>query len=65
MVAFILGPGNGADISSAPTLLDNMPAPSRLLADKSYGANSLRARPAETKTDTVIPSKRSRKTPIP
>jgi transposase len=65
MVAFILGPGNGADISSAPALLDLMPAPARLLADKGYDANSLRARLAATKTEAVIPSTRSRKIPIP
>lgn len=65
MAAFILGPGNGADISSAPALLDRMPAPARLLADKGYDANSLRARLAATKTEAVIPSTRARKTPIP
>ena len=64
-MAFIRGPGNGADISSAPALLDRMPAPSRLLADKGYDANSLRARLAATQTEAVIPSTRSRKTPIP
>ena len=65
MVAFVLGPGNGADITSAPTLLDKMPAPARLLADKGYDAGSLRARLAATKTEAVIPSTRSRKRPIP
>ena len=64
-VAFILGPGNGADISAAPALLDKMPAPARLLADKGYDANSLRARLAASKTEAVIPSTRSRKIPIP
>jgi transposase len=38
---------------------------SRLLADKGYDANSLRDRLAETKTEAVIPSTRSRKAPIP
>ena len=64
-VAFILGPGNGADISAAPALLDKMPPPTRLLADKGYDANSLRERLAASKTKAVIPSTRSRKTPIP
>ena len=64
MVAFIFSPGNGADISAAPALLDRMPAPVRLLADKGYDAGSLRARLATTKTETVIPSTRSRKVPI-
>lgn len=64
-MAFTLGPGNGADISAAPALLDKVPAPARLLADKGYDAGSLRRRLAETKTEAVIPSTRSRKTPIP
>jgi len=64
-VAFTLSPGNHADISEAPALLDKCPAPSRLLADKGYDANSLRDRLAETKTEAVIPSTRSREAPIP
>lgn len=64
-MAFLLSPGNCADISAAPALLDKMPAPSRLLADKGYDANSLRQRLATTKTEAVIPSTRSRKIPIP
>ena len=42
-----------------------MPPPTRLLADKGYDANSLRERLAASKTEAVIPSTRSRKTPIP
>jgi putative transposase len=64
-VAFTLSPGNHADISEAPELLDKCPAPARLLADKGYDANSLRERLATSKTEAVIPSSRSRKTPIP
>ena len=64
-MAFTLSPGNHADISEAPALLDKCPAPSRLLADKGYDANSLRDRLAQTKTEAVIPSTRSRKAPIP
>lgn len=64
-MAFILGPGNGADISAAPALLDKMPPPARLLADKGYDASSLRTRLAASATEAVIPSTRSRKTPIP
>lgn len=63
-VAFTLSPGNHADISEAPELLDKCPASSRLLADKGYDAGSLRDRPAATETEAVIPSTRSRKTPI-
>ncbi|MHA6690438.1 IS5 family transposase [Devosia sp. A449] len=64
-VAFLLGPGNDADISAAPALLDKVPPPTRLLADKGYDANSLRARLAASATEAVIPSTRSRKRPIP
>ena len=64
-VAFVLSPGNSADISAAPKLLSLLPPPKRLLADKGYDANSLRSRLAETATEAVIPSTRSRKTPIP
>lgn len=64
-MAFTLSTGNNADISEAQALLDKRPPPSRLLADKGYDANSLRDRLAETKTEAVIPSTRSRKTPIP
>ena len=65
MVVFTLSPGNHADISEAPALLDKHTAPTRLLADKGYDANSLRDRLAATETEAVIPSTRSRKTPIP
>lgn len=64
-MAFTLSPGNHADISEAPMLLDKYPAPVRLLADKGYDANSLRARLASTETEAVIPSTKSRKAPIP
>jgi putative transposase len=64
-VAFTLSPGNHADISEAPALLDKCPAPNRLLADKGYDANSLRDRLTASETEAVIPSTRSRKTPIP
>lgn len=64
-MAFTLSPGNLADISEAPALLDKCPAPARLLADKGYDAGSLRHRLAATKTEAVIPSTRARKVPIP
>ena len=64
-MAFLLTPGNNADISAAPALLDRMPAPSRLLADRGYDANSLRKRLRACTTEAVIPSTRSRKTAIP
>lgn len=64
-MAFALCPGNHADISQAPALLDKSPAPARLPADKGDDANSLRDRLAATDTKAVIPSTRSRKVPIP
>lgn len=64
-VAVLLSPGNCADISAAPALLDKMPAPRRLLADKGHDGNSLRARLAATRTEAVIPSTRSRRRTIP
>ena len=64
-MAFTLSPGNEADISAAPALLDKCPAPRRLLADKGYDANSLRRRLAQGGTEAVIPSTRSRKAAIP
>ena len=56
---------NWADISVAPALLDKLSAPTRLLADRGYDANSLRARLTASKTEAVIPSTRFRKVPIP
>lgn len=64
-MAITLSPGNHADITEAPALLDKCPPPARLLADKGCDANSLRDRLAATETEAVIPSTRSRKTPIP
>lgn len=64
-MAFSVSPGNHADITEALALLDKCPPPTRLLADKGYDANSLRDRLAQSKTEAVIPSTRSRKTPIP
>ena len=65
IAAFSLTPGNVADISAAPALLATMPAPRRLLGDRGYDANSLRAVLARAGTEAVIPSTRSRKRPIP
>jgi len=42
-----------------------MPAPRRLLGERGYDANSLRAALARAGTGAVIPSTRSRKRPIP
>ena len=65
VVAFLLTPGNIADISAAPGLLAAMPPPRRLLADKGYDANSLRNALGAQGTEAVIPSTASRKRAIP
>lgn len=64
-IAFILTPGNVADISVAATLLDGIAPPRRLLADKAYDADHLR-QPLEAQgTEVVIPSNRTRRRPYP
>lgn len=64
-LAFVLTPGNGADISVAATLLDGIAPPRRLLADKAYDANHLR-QPLEAQgTEVVIPSNATRRKPYP
>ena len=77
--AFIRGPGNGGDISSAPALSGPVarfgaafgPFSGHCCAipcqamDKGYDANSLPKRLAASNTEAVIPSTKSRKRPIP
>ncbi|MEM8571540.1 MAG: IS5 family transposase [Pseudomonadota bacterium] len=65
VIAFLLTPGNVADISAAPALLAAIPAPKRLIADRGYDANSLRRTLATIQAEAVIPSTRSRRCPIP
>jgi transposase len=64
-VAFTLTPGNIADISVAKDLLDTVPAPKRLLADKAYDADSLRNWLKARRVQAVIPSNATRRTPYP
>jgi transposase len=42
-IAFVLTPGNVADITVASTLLDDIAPPCRLLADKAYEADPFRS----------------------
>lgn len=64
-VAFVLTPGNVADISVAAQLLEGIAPPRRLLADKAYDADHLR-RPLEAQgTEVVIPSNATRRKPYP
>jgi transposase len=62
----LLTPGNVNDIAMAPALVTELGrAIRRLLGDKGYDANSLRALLAERGTSAVIPSTATRKVPIP
>jgi transposase len=62
-VAFLITPGNVADISAAPMLLAKVPAPRRLIADKAYDARSLREWLAARGAKAVIPPNPTRKHP--
>jgi len=54
-LAFVLTPGNVADISAAAHLLQGIAAPRRVLVDKAYDADHLR-QPLEAQgTEVVIP----------
>ena len=64
-IAFILTPGNVADISAAAALLDDIVPPHRLLGDKAYDADHLRQRLERQGTEVVIPSTASRRRPYP
>lgn len=64
-VAFVLTPGNVADITMAIPLLQAVARPKRLLADKAYDADSLRKWLKRNKVKAVIPSTASRRKPYP
>jgi len=64
-VAFTLTPGNIADISVAKDLIETVPTPQRLLADKAYDADSLRNWLKARRVQAVIPSNATRRTPYP
>jgi transposase len=60
-VAFVLTPGNVADITVATTLLDDIAPPRRLLADEAYDADHLRQRLEAQGTEVVILSSGARR----
>ncbi|WP_408886837.1 IS5 family transposase [Lichenicola cladoniae] len=64
-IAFVLTPGNIADISVAATLLDDVAPPMRLLADKAYDADHFRKPLEALGTEVVIPSNGTRRHPYP
>jgi len=61
----VLTPGNTGDVTTAPALIEAAGPFSRLLADKAYDANWLRALIATRGAEAVIPCNPKRKTPIP
>jgi transposase len=63
-VRFLIAPGQSNDILAAPALIDGF-SPQAVLADRAYDASSLRRIIADLGAKAVIPSTRSRKTPIP
>jgi len=63
-IRFVIAPGQSHDILAVPALLDGH-QPAAVLADRAYDANSLRLHLQRIGARAVIPSTRSRKTPIP
>lgn len=59
----ILTPGQAHDVVAVPALLDTVKGGS-VIADKGYDTNEVRTIIAEAGMQAVIPSRRSRKTPI-
>jgi transposase len=62
-IAFALTPGNVADISIAIPILEGIARPKRLIADKAYDADKLRAWLKARRSKPVIPSTASRNKP--
>lgn len=61
----LLSPGNINDIAMAAALVRAAGPIRRLIADRGYDANHLRQWLADRKTEAVIPSTTSRKSPLP
>ena len=64
-VAFALTPGNTPDIHMAIPLLEGLPRPKRLIADKAYDAMTPRRWLKKRKIRAVIPSLVTRTFPFP
>lgn len=60
----VLTPGNTSDIKGADLLLGDTAGMKRLIADRGYDANRLRATLRDQGTIPVIPGRRNRKRPI-
>jgi transposase len=63
-LCFLLTPGQAADCRQAEALLDGLMV-ERLIGDRGYDTDAIRAWCAERSVEAVIPSKRNRKLPIP
>ncbi len=63
-VRFLIAPGQSHDMLAVPALLEGH-KPKAVLADRAYDANTLRQHLDQIGAVAVIPSTRSRKTPIP
>lgn len=63
-IRFLLAPGQSSDVQAAPALLEAL-RPAAVLADRAYDSMALRNRIEAVGAEAVIPSTRSRKTPIP
>ncbi len=63
-VRLLIAPGQSHDILAVPALLEGQ-RPAAVLADRAYDAGSLRQYLDQIGAKAVIPSTRSRKTPIP
>jgi transposase len=62
----LISPGNTSDMTMAPALINAAKGRfDRLIADRGYDSNAIRDAIARQGAETVIPSTRSRKTPIP
>ena len=63
-IRFLLAAGQSHDVLAAPALIEGL-SPQAILADRAYDSGPLRQVIANAGADAVIPSTRSRKTPIP
>jgi len=64
LLAFLLSPGNIADITAAPALLRLAPPSRVFIGDKGYDARSLRESAAQRGSLVVIPNNATRKVPF-
>jgi len=61
----LLTPGNASDMATAPSLLQALPPVTRVVADRGYDSNALRALIAQLGAEAVIPPSSDRVRQIP